>query len=262
MENTNLFIFISILENMKHKKNKILLVVLILLLFVINYNFIDNFLKETFLNEELVEVERVIDGDTVVVNASSVRLLGINSPEKGEILYEEAKNFLEEMVLNKSLRIERRGFDRYDRELAYLFDDKKNINLEIVKNGFGNYYFPEGKDRYYKKFVNAWKKCIENNINLCEISLDECAECIKLENFEYNENVVLKNVCKIDCNLSEWTIKDEGRKKFVFRNFVLESSGEVEVTAKDFNEDYVWTKTGDTILLRDDEGKLVLWEKY
>jgi len=27
-------------------------------------------------------------------------------------------------------------------------------------------------------------------------------------------------------------------------------------------KDYVWTSTGDTLFLRDDEGKLVLWEMY
>jgi len=27
-------------------------------------------------------------------------------------------------------------------------------------------------------------------------------------------------------------------------------------------ESYVWTKTGDTLFLRDEEGKLVLWKGY
>jgi len=50
--------------------------------------------------------------------------------------------------------------------------------------------------------------------------------------------------------------------RFVFENFILISYAEAEISNKDFNETYVWTKTGDTMFLRDNEGKLVLWEGY
>ena len=40
-------------------------------------------------------VTRIIDGDTIEVGNNTVRLLGINSPEKGEIGYNEAKAFLQ-----------------------------------------------------------------------------------------------------------------------------------------------------------------------
>ena len=77
----------------KKKKQIFLLVALIILLFGINYSFLDSAVIN-FLNEgENVIVERVIDGDTVIINNESVRLLGINSPERGEFYYEEAKNF-------------------------------------------------------------------------------------------------------------------------------------------------------------------------
>lgn len=248
---------------MKNREEKLMLVLLLIALLIINYSFINSFLIRNFSDFEYARIERVIDGDTVVVNGSSMRLLGINCPEKGEFLYEEAKDFLEELVLNKSLRIERHEKDLYGRELVYLFDEKKNINLEIIGEGFANYYFPEGKDRYYKKFVKVWEGCLKKNINLCEHSENICSECIELEEWNIKkQKVVLYNKCDFDCKMNKWNIKDEGRKKFIFENFVLGSRKEAEITSEDFNETYVWTSSGDTLFLRDDEGKLVLWEGY
>jgi hypothetical protein len=77
-----------------------------------------------------------------------------------------------------------------------------------------------------------------------------------------NQKVVFENICNFDCDLTKWDIKDEGRKHFVFGNFILESGKSVEITTKDFNETYVWTSTGDTLFLRDDSGRLVLWKSY
>lgn len=242
---------------MKYGKERILLVFLVLVLFVLNYSFIDSFLERNF-SEDFIQVERVVDGDTVIVEGNSMRLLGINTPEKGERYYLEAKEFLEKLVLNKSLKIEKHGKDKYYRELVYLFDEG-NINLKMIEEGYANYYFPEGKEKYYDNFVDAWENC---NKNLCERSLDVCANCVVLKNFGYGKNVILKNICDFNCELSGWSIKDEGRKKFVFEDFILNSGEEIEISTEDFGNDYVWTASGDTLFLRDNFGKLVLWEGY
>ncbi len=245
------------------QKEKIILGVLILFLIAVNYNFVNGFLERNFLeNYESVQVERVIDGDTVVVNGSSMRLLGINSPEKGEEYYKEAGEFLKEKVMNKTIKAEKHGKDKYYRELVYLFD-LKNINLEIVEKGYANYYFPSGKDKYYDDFVKAWKTCLENNENLCEKSSDKCSECIEIRNFGYNKDVILYNKCGFDCDLTNWNVKDEGRKKLIFGNLILKPYESTKITPEDFgNYDYIWTKTGDSIFIRDSENKLVLWESY
>jgi micrococcal nuclease len=246
---------------MKIDRYKLFLIFLIILLIAVNYKTLDGFLVKNFSGQEFIQVERVIDGDTIVVNGSSVRLLGINTPERGEKYYSEAKKFLEEKTFNKTLIIERYGKDKYYRDLAYVFDtDNENINLKIVENGFGNYYFPSGKDKYYESFVEAWEKCIDGNMNLCEKSQDKCANCVIADDFEFGENLILKNKCDYDCDLTGWSVKDEGRKKYVYGNFVLKTLHETEISSEDFNESYVWTKSGDTIFLRDDVGKLVFWK--
>jgi hypothetical protein len=260
-----------------NKKNEIILLIfLIVLFFTINYKFIDSKLQEFFEDKENVIVERVIDGDTIVVeNNTHVRLLGINTPEKGEKYYEEAKNFLEMIVLNKTVELEygKEKYDRYRRELAYVIYKNANVNLELVDEGYANFYFPSGKDKYYDNFLKNWEHCLSNNKYLCEKSGDKCAECIELEEFNYkNQEIIFYNKCSFDCDLSDWTIKDEGRKKFNFGNFILEKNNKVRViVGNETNtenvlywegEEYVWTKTGDSLFLRDADGKLVLWESY
>ena len=258
------------------KKDLTLLVILIILLLAINYPFIDNFLEEYLSNYETAHVERVIDGDTVVIeNKTSVRLLGINSPEKGEQYYQEAKEFVENLVLNKTIKLEfgKDKYDRYQRILAYVYINRKNVDLELVEEGLANYYFPSGKDKHYNKFKQAWEECIKENINSCEKSSDKCSECVELREFDYkNQRVVFENVCDFDCELTSWTIKDEGRKKFTFPKLILEDNKDVEIKVEEGSsnqdilfwngEKYVWTSTGDTLFLRDKENKLVLHRGY
>jgi micrococcal nuclease len=246
-----------------HKKTQIIiLIVLILLLIGINYPFLDSSLENFLMDYETGIVKRVIDGDTIIVNNESVRLLGINTPEKGEKYYGEAKEFLEELILDKKVRLEGNEKDKYYRKLRYIFLGNQNINLRLIKEGFANVYIL-GHEEHEEELRNVWNKCLVKNKNLCEKSKDKCTNCIELKKFDYrNQEVIFYNDCGFDCDLNDWIIKDEGRKKFVFQDFVLEKNKEVKITAKDFGEDYVWTKTGDTLFLRDKEGRLVLWESY
>ncbi len=90
-------------------------------------------------------VTTVVDGDTVYLhNGERLRYMGINSPEKGQPYYDEARIYNEKMVKGKLVKLEYDGyrFDKYDRILAYVFVDGKNVSLEMVKNGlavFNNY---------------------------------------------------------------------------------------------------------------------------
>ncbi|MCR4327811.1 MAG: thermonuclease family protein [Nanoarchaeota archaeon] len=256
-------------------REKTFLLILVLMLLALNYSFLDSALINLFDNSEYGLVERVIDGDTVVINGTSVRLLGINSPEKGEKYSKEATEYLESKVLNKTVRLEygKEKFDLYGRKLSYLFLGTENVNLGIVLNGYSNFYFPSGKDVYYSEFKQAWENCLDKKTNLCEMSNNPCALCIELKELSYKgDKAVFYNKCSFSCDLSGWKIKDEGRKNFIFENFIFESFSQVEVKSGEgvntqkvlfwTGETYVWTKTGDTLFLRDSEGKLVLWSSY
>lgn len=244
------------------KKNYILLLCLCLILLTINYSTINSYIIKTFDETETGIVTRIIDGDTIVINNETIRLLGINSPEKGEKYYLESKNFLEKNILNKEVQIQfgKEKYDLYGRKLAYIFYANENINLKSVENGFSNFYFPKGKDKYFSTFKNAWEICLNTNINLCEKSQNKCIN-VTTWNIE-TQTLIIKNTCNQSINLTKWSIKDEGRKKYTFENKIISSEEEIKLTEKNWNETYVWTRTGDSIFIRDSEGKLVYFKNY
>lgn len=198
-------------------------------------------------------------------------MLGINTPEKGEYLDLEAAKYTSDNVMNKTLKTESKGKDLYGRTLAYLYDGEKKINLEIVRAGYANTYFPEGKDIHYEEFAKAWEECIAEGKNLCEKSTNRCASCIQLKEWDFeSQEVGLYNSCNFDCSLNKWRIKDEGRKNYIFGNVTLKSNEYVYVIVGNKTDagnklywkgqTYVWTYTGDSLFLRDSDWKLVLWE--
>lgn len=102
---------------------------------------------------------RIIDGDTFVVMIYDiqmmVRLAGIDAPEmpkrrfEGQPYCQKAKDFLEKMVLGKHVDIKGYGIEKYGRQLAEVFADGTNVNLELVKAGLAEIYdgrLPKGFD--------------------------------------------------------------------------------------------------------------------
>src|SRR4030043_818120 len=126
---------------MNRKKGVFFLVILILIFFVVNYRFFDEKLTGFAEQSDTGIVERVVDGDTLIINGNSTRLLGINTPEKGEEYYQEAKNFLGMVALNKTVEMKygSEKYDRYGRVLAYIFIDGKSVNKELVDEGYANF---------------------------------------------------------------------------------------------------------------------------
>ena len=111
----------------------VLIVLFSIGLFLGVYGFLDAKLQGYLISSDTAFIDRVIDGDTVESNGTSIRLLGINTPERGEMYYLEAKEFLESLVLNETVRLEygKEREERYGRTLAYLYMGRENINLKL-----------------------------------------------------------------------------------------------------------------------------------
>ena len=89
-----------------------------------------------------VKVDRVIDGDTIVLmDGSRVRLEGIDAPERDQPYGPTATAALEYMV-GRSVYYVETDKDRYERMLATLYHSKEgyNINASLVCAGFAWWY--------------------------------------------------------------------------------------------------------------------------
>lgn len=84
---------------------------------------------------------RVIDGDTIDVAGERVRILNIDTPERGErarcdderYRAEQASRALRAKVQSaRDLRLERDGLDRYGRTLALVYLDGEDVGEEMI----------------------------------------------------------------------------------------------------------------------------------
>ncbi|MGV3223404.1 thermonuclease family protein [Staphylococcus hyicus] len=94
------------------------------------------------------KVLRVIDGDTLVIDLDMgfethtikrVRLLGVDTPERGEPGYNEAKAFTTQVVLDNDVYVQTYQSDVFGRYLADVWyrvgDDEYRLSHELIVRG-------------------------------------------------------------------------------------------------------------------------------
>jgi micrococcal nuclease len=241
---------------MDSKRFIILCIVLLIFLVISAYepestsDTIKDFKKEPAL------VLEIIDGDTIKTDIGEVRLLGVNTPEKGKPLYHAAKQFLKQ-IENKSIELlrDKEDLDRYERKLRYVFYQGRLINLEIIEQGLGTTFMEEGLE-YESKLFRAELAAKSQEVGLWQKSNHECSKCIILTELNPKEEFfIIKNNCTFDCNISAWTVKDNAN-----HFFKLDSLNQKE--AKQYESQNIWNNDKDKFFMRDEEGKLVLFYEY
>lgn len=108
---------------------------------------------------------KVIDGDTFLIEGGySVRMLGIDADERDYPCYEVAKNKLEELILNKEVKLEkgREDKDQYCRYLRYVSLDDENVSLKLVKEGLAVARFSPEDVKYREAITQAEKEAKES----------------------------------------------------------------------------------------------------
>jgi micrococcal nuclease len=90
--------------------------------------------------------ERVLDGDTVIVNGRIIRLKGIDAPEKSQLSYDGhriglwSKERLKHLIEGKVVEIRFRTRGRYKRFIGVIYLNGKDINAQMVREGMAMYY--------------------------------------------------------------------------------------------------------------------------
>ncbi|MBN2101488.1 MAG: thermonuclease family protein [Candidatus Aenigmarchaeota archaeon] len=244
--------------------------------------------KSIFYKAEHAFVTGIVDGDTIILDTDErVRLLGINTPEKNQELYEEARERLRELVEGKNVTLETDfdQTDQYDRLLRYVFVDGIFVNELLIKEGLATLYIVPPNDRYEKELKYAETFANENRTGLWDNSY--YFNCFNITGFVYNpdgderdypneEYVAIRNLCDAPINMTRWTIKDDATNMYTFRELILgagesftlhsgggkETEHELYWSKEDKKGSPIWNNGGDTFYMRDSEGKLVLLERY
>jgi endonuclease YncB( thermonuclease family) len=213
-------------------------------------------------NQKTVYVTRVVDGDTFESNEEKFRLVNINTPEKSEKGYEEAKNFLSK-IENTTIRIESLSTDKYGRTLVRVYSPEY-INLQIIKKGLATKFLVQEPE--LDLFDNAEKEAVASGLGLWEKS--DLFNCFETEILFKEEIVKIKSLCgKID--VTGFVIADESRKRYKFQNISIAEVNLHTSEGKDNETDLFWKNNGDvwnndrdTIHIFDSEGKLVYHRSY
>lgn len=232
-------------------------------------------------------VARVIDGDTFLLQGGEkVRLLGINAPEEGQPYFEEATARLRELVEGRQIKLERDVVDqdRYGRLLRYVFLEGRNINVELVREGLAHVYLIPPNLKYEAELRAAEEEARAAGRGIWRPSE---VRCLLIVNFHWDaegndcenlndEYVIFQNVGPKPLELTGWTVSDEANHVYIFPRFVLNAGATVTLHSgcgKNTKEDLfwcssgrkcnaIWNNGGDTLYLRDSQGRLVLRYSY
>ena len=118
-------------------------------------------------------VTKVSDGDTIHLTTPEqtklkVRLYGIDAPETdkinnhtgriskpGQPYGEESWKALENKIMGKQVKLDILDIDKYRRMVGMIYLDNRNINLEMVREGYAEAYMEYLKPPYRSEFIEA-----------------------------------------------------------------------------------------------------------
>ena len=170
---------------------------------------------------ELIEVTKVVDGDTIKTEQGTIRLIGIDTPEtvdprkEVQCLGPEASNKLKELLEGQKVRLEKdiSDTDRYDRLLRYVYlEDGTFINELMVREGFASASSYPPDIKHQDLFREAEESARSNEWGLwsgiCDGEVEGVTTTIEKEvtdtsvklkiNNQVNSNEPIKNEVKVE----------------------------------------------------------------
>lgn len=240
-------------------------------------------LSPTPARGDLITVSHVVDGDTVELDDGRlVRYTGINTPERGQPFYEEARAANQRLVQGGAVGMELdvQPLDRFGRTLAYLWVGDQFVNLELVRMGYANAFAEPPNLRHSEEILAAEQEAREAQIGLWQ----SAGIPVKISKIHYDapgpdpenpngEWLELVNGGSAPVDLTGFTLKDEANHIYTFPEMLLQPGQGLRLySGQGHNRhdtlywglqgDSVWSNTGDTAYLRDPEGRLVNSSTY
>ena len=154
-------------------KKKFLLEISVLLFLVPALILIHAYPAHATLRTVTGTVTKVSDGDTIQITTAEqtkikFRLYGINAPEAdkinnrtgqvnkpGQPYGEESWNALKSKTMEKLVKVEILDIDKYKRMVCIIWLDDRNINLEMIREGYAEALIEYLKPPYRVQFLDA-----------------------------------------------------------------------------------------------------------
>jgi len=118
-------------------------------------------------------VTKITDGDTIHLTTPEqtklkIRLYGIDAPETdkinnktgrvnipGQPYGEESMNALANKIMDKKVKVDILDIDKYRRMVGMIYLDERNINLEMVREGYAEAFIEYLREPYKTEFLKA-----------------------------------------------------------------------------------------------------------
>lgn len=154
---------------------------------VFNFVFGFLFLQSKSNSDDLVQVERIIDGDTFIVKGESnlsagrqIRLMSVNAPEVGLCGSDQATAKLSELISGKKVRLVGEINDHFGRMLALVYVDDQLVNEQMILSGWAR--FTSTASSVSEKLKSAFQQAKSEKVgvfsNLCyQIANPENPKC-------------------------------------------------------------------------------------
>lgn len=114
----------------------------------------------------------VVDGDTIdVKGVGRIRFVGVNTPERGQPGYSEAKDFVKSLCLGKTVYLDiddAKHYDKYGRTLAVIYAGNTNVNAELLKRGYAEvmYIPPSEFNPYSWAGASSYRSSNSNSVSV------------------------------------------------------------------------------------------------
>lgn len=130
------------------------------------------------VDKDTVTLSKCVDGDTArfILNGEEikVRFLAIDTPESTneiELYGKDAAEFTCDRLTNAEvieLEYDKNSdrIDKYDRYLAWIIVDGKNLQLELVKQGYAEVKYIYGDYKYLDEIEKAQKEAQKDKLNI------------------------------------------------------------------------------------------------
>jgi micrococcal nuclease len=122
------------------------------------------------------KVKTIVDGDTIVLsNGMEIRYVGIDTPEKSDPFFNQAKEFNRRMVEGRrvSLEYDQERKDTYFRTLAYVWVENRFVNAELIKQGLACVYDRRPNLKYRDYLCSLQRQAREAKIGIWSIPVPE-----------------------------------------------------------------------------------------